>query len=181
MTLQFDAILRDKGQANDDKKKLMLEVQVSALRGKVEEITGLYNRKVDIKIIPRYVSYKAFLEKNTGKPIEVFGQDERGVWVRHEEQQLNLLDSNDVEVKEQEIEFDVIDAFLSVTELDYPVLPDLQRIVNQLLNHETMDDVAKEYSMPTFELETDLNQARIHYAPFAAAWDKQRQEESFDD
>lgn len=181
MTLQFDAILRDKGQANDDKKKLQLEVRVTALRGKVEELTGLVNRKVDIKLIPRYVIYKAYFEKSTGKPIEVFEQDDQGIWVRHEEQQLNLLDNNDVEVKEQEIEFDVIDAFLSVTKLDYPVWPDLQSIVSQLLNRELMDEVARSYGMTTFELETDLNSARIHYAPFAAAWDKQRQEEELND
>ena len=181
MTLQFDAILRDKGQANDDKKKLLLEVQASALRGKVEELTGLVNRKVDIKLIPRYVIYKAFFDKTSGDPIEVFEEDERGVWTRYEEQQLNLLDTNDVEVKELEIEFDVIDAFLSVTKLDYPVLPDLQNIINQLLNHEPLDNVARLYDMTTFELETELNGARIHYAPYAAAWNKQRQEEELDD
>lgn len=181
MTLQFEAILRDKGQANDDKKKLQLEVRVSALRGKVEELTSLVNKKVDIKLIPRYVIYKAFFEKSTGKPIEIFEQDDQGIWERHEEQQLSLLDSNNVEMKEQEIEFDVIDAFLSATKLDYPVLPDLQSIVSQLLNHEIMDDVARDYGMTTFELETDLNAARIHYAPYAAAWDKQRQKEELDD
>lgn len=177
MTLQFKAALRDKGQANDDTKKLLLEVPVSALKGKVEELTGLVNRKVDIKLIPRYVFYKALFEKSTGKPIEAYEPDEKGIWVRHEEQQMNLIGSNDVEEREFEIEFDVIDAFLSVTKLDYPVLPDLQNIINQLLNHEPLDNVAQLYGMTTFSLETELNGARIHYAPYAAAWDKERQEE----
>lgn len=181
MTLQFKAALRDKGQANDDTKKLLLEVPVSALKGKVEELTGLVNRKVDIKLIPRYVFYKALFEKSTGKPIETYEPDEKGIWVRHEEQQMNLIGSNDVEEREFEIEFDVIDAFMSATTLNYKKIPKLQAIVNQLLNHESLDDVALSNKMSSFELETELNAARIHYAPYAAAWDKQRQEEKLDD
>lgn len=177
MTLQFKAALRDKGQANDDTKKLLLEVPVSALKGKVEELTGLVNRKVDIKLIPRYVFYKALFEKSTGNAIETYEPDDKGVWTRHEEQQLNLIGTNDIEERELEIEFDVIDAFMSATPLNYKRLPNLQTIVNQLLNHENLDDVASGNKMSAFELETELNTARIHYAPFAAAWDKQRQEE----
>lgn len=181
MTLQFKAALRDKGQANDDTKKLLLEVPVSALKGKVEELTGLVNRKVDIKLIPRYVFYKALFEKNTGKPIETYEPNNEGVWERHEEQQLSLLDSDDVTVKEREIEFDVIDAFMSVTPLNYLKVPNIQEIVNQLLNHESIDNVAVQNGMSSFELETELNAARINYAPYAAAWDIQRQEEELDD
>lgn len=181
MTLQFKAALRDKGQANDDTKKLLLEVPVSALKGKVEELTGLVNRKVDIKLIPRYVFYKALFEKSTGNPIETFEPNNEGVWERHEEQQLSLLDSDDVNVKEREIEFDVIDAFMSATPLEYPKVPNLRKIVNQLLNHESVDSVAAQNGMSSFELETELNAARIHYAPYAAAWDIQRQEEELDD
>lgn len=182
MTLQFEAALRDRGQANDDTKKLLLEVPVSALKGKVEELTGLVNKKVDIKLIPRYVFYKALFEKGTNNPIETFEPNSEGVWERHEEQQLSLLDSDSVDTKEKEIEFDVIDSFMSATTLEYPKVPNLQVIITQLLNHENLDDIAKNNSMSSFELETELNAARIYYAPYAAAWDIQRQEEdNFDD
>lgn len=90
MTLEFNATLRDKGLGNDDKKKILLEVPVSELKGKVEELTSFANKTVTIQVVPQYYTYSIPFDKSTNAPTQEYVVNNDGTIDFVEKNRLNL-------------------------------------------------------------------------------------------
>ena len=90
MTLEFNATLRDKGLGNDDKKKILLEVPVSELKGKVEELTSFANKTVTIQVVPQYYTYSIPFDKSTNAPTQEYVVNNDGTIDLFRKSRLNL-------------------------------------------------------------------------------------------
>lgn len=175
MVLEMNGIIRDKGVTKGD-KKLQIEVPINDLIGKTEELLDLTDTNVTIKIIPRYVRFTVPVNTTNNTPTVVYDVNEEGVWQEMKEEQTSLL-GDEIESREYEIDFDVIDEFMSTANLDYPGDIDPKAILERLRDKESLEKIAEDLDMSAFELETELNKARFYYAPYASAWDEKRNRE----
>lgn len=182
MSLEFNATLRDKGQANDDKKKILLEVPVKELKGKVEELTSLVNKTVVITILPDSYSYTQKIDTSTNKPIQewIVNKDGTAELVESEQTQLDIDGKGgSPEVKEvvKKVDKDIVDEYImKATTLTYNGIINPRDVVSRLNAGEDIGDIAERYEMSDSALLNELEQARAELAPFADSWNKHRDE-----
>ncbi|MEO1768300.1 hypothetical protein [Candidatus Enterococcus ferrettii] len=182
MSLEFNATLRDKGQANDDKKKILLEVPVKELKGKVEELTGLVNKTVVITILPDSYSYTQKIDTSTNRPIQewIVNKDGTAELVESEQTQLDIDGkggSPDIKEVTKKVDKDIVDEYiLKATTLSYSGIINPRDVVSRLKSGEDIGDIAERYEMSDSALLNELEEARAELAPFADSWDKHRDE-----
>lgn len=181
MTLEFNATLRDKGLGNDDKKKILLEVPVSELKGKVEELTSFANKTVTIQVVPQYYSYSIPFDKSTNAPTHEYVVNNDGTidLIKQEQTQLEV-DANgniDIENRPFEVTKEIVDEFIRAAKsLEFPGAINPRDVLLRSESGESFEEIAADYEMSEFSIVNELEKAREHYAPYAAAWDKKRNE-----
>lgn len=182
MSLEFNATLRDKGQANDDKKKILLEVPVKELKGKVEELTSLVNKTVVITILPDSYSYTQKIDTSTNKPIQewIVNKDGTAELVESEQTKLDIDGKGskpDIKEVTKKVDKDIVDEYiLRATTLSYSGIINPRDVISRLRSGEDIGDIAERYEMSDSTLLNELEQARAELAPFADSWDKHRDE-----
>lgn len=182
MSLEFNATLRDKGQANDDKKKILLEVPVKELKGKVEELTSLVNKTVVITILPDSYSYTQKIDTSTNKPIQewIVNKDGTAELVESEQTQLDIDGKGgSPEVKEvtKKVDKEIVDEYImKATTLTYNGIINPRDVVSRLKSGEDIGDIAERYEMSDSALMNELEEARAELAPFSDSWNKNRDE-----
>jgi hypothetical protein len=186
MSLEFNATIRDKGQANDDKKKILLEVPVKELKGKVEELTGLVNKDVVIRIIPQFYSYTLQFDKSTNAATTEYVVNNDGTidLIQKEQTQLDVDGQGNIDVEDREfmVTKEVIDEFIvAAKSLEFPGNINPRDAIVRNQNGEPFEEIAEGYEMSEIALINELEKARAYYAPYAAAWDKKRNEVVFQD
>ncbi|MFS1025505.1 hypothetical protein ACFC9R_09370 [Enterococcus casseliflavus] len=184
MTLEFNATVRDKGLGNDDKKKILLEVPISELKGKVEELTQLTNKAVTIQIIPQYYRYTVPFDKSTNAPTQEYVVNNDGTinFVKKEQTQLEVDDQGNIDIENRpfEVTKDIVDEFIrAARSLEFPGNINPRSVLIRLEDGEPAEEVAEDYEMSAITLLNELEKAREYYAPYAAAWDKKRNEVVF--
>lgn len=186
MTLEFNATLRDKGLGNDDKKKILLEVPVSELKGKVEELTSFANKTVTIQVIPQYYSYSIPFDKSTNAPTQEYIVNNDGTIELMKQEQTQLeVDGNgniDIENRSFEVTKEVVDEFIRAAKsLEFPGEINPRDVLIRSEEGESFTEIAESYEMSELAVVNELERAREYYAPYAAAWDKKRNEVIFQD
>lgn len=186
MSLEFNAMVRDKGLGNDNKKKILLEVPISELKGKVEELTQLTNQAVTIQIIPQYYSYTVPFDRSTNKPTQKYVVNNDGTidFIKEEQTQLELDgDGNiDVEDRSYSVTKEIVDEFIiKAKSLEFPGAINPRDVLTRHDRDESLSEIAETYEMSEISLINELEKAREYYAPYAAAWDEKRNEVEFEE
>lgn len=184
MTLEFNTTVRDKGLGNDDKKKILLEVPISELKGKVEELTQLTNKAVTIQIIPQYYRYTVPFDKSTNAPTQEYVVNNDGTidFVQKEQTQLEVDDQGNIDIENRpfEVTKEIVDEFIRAAKsLEFPGHINPRSVLIRLDDGEPVEEVAEDYEMSAITVLNELEKAREYYAPYAAAWDKKRNEVIF--
>lgn len=186
MTLEFNATLRDKGLGNDDKKKILLEVPVSELKGKVEELTSFANKTVTIQVIPQYYSYSIPFDKSTNAPTQEYIVNNDGTikLIKQEQTQLEVDGNGNIDIENRpfEVTKDVVDEFIRAAKsLEFPGGINPRDVLIRSEEGESFTEIAESYEISELSVVNELEKAREYYAPYAAAWDKKRNEVIFQD
>lgn len=184
MTLEFNATVRDKGLGNDDKKKILLEVPISELKGKVEELTQLTNKAVTIQIIPQYYRYTVPFDKSTNAPTQEYVVNNDGTidFVEKEQTQLEVDEQGNIDIENRpfEVTKEIVDEFIrAARSLEFPGNINPRSVLIRIEEGEPVEEIAKDYEMSALTVLNELEKAREYYAPYAAAWDKKRNEVVF--
>lgn len=184
MTLEFNATVRDKGLGNDDKKKILLEVPISELKGKVEELTQLTNKAVTIQIIPQYYRYTVPFDKSTNAPTQEYVVNNDGTidFVEKEQTQLEVDEQGNIDIENRpfEVTKEIVDEFIRAAKsLEFPGNINPRSVLIRIEDGEPVEEIAKDYEMSALTVLNELEKAREYYAPYAAAWDKKRNEVVF--
>lgn len=184
MTLEFNATVRDKGLGNDDKKKILLEVPISELKGKVEELTQLTNKAVTIQIIPQYYRYTVPFDKSTNAPTQEYVVNNDGTidFVEKEQTQLEVDEQGNIDIENRpfEVTKEIVDEFIRAAKsLEFPGNINPRSVLIRIEDGEPIEEIAKDYEMSALTVLNELEKAREYYAPYAAAWDKKRNEVIF--
>lgn len=184
MTLEFNATVRDKGLGNDDKKKILLEVPISELKGKVEELTQLTNKAVTIQIIPQYYRYTVPFDKSTNAPTQEYVVNNDGTidFVEKEQTQLEVDEQGNIDIENRpfEVTKEIVDEFIRAAKsLEFPGNINPRSVLIRIEDGESIEEIAKDYEMSALTVLNELEKAREYYAPYAAAWDKKRNEVVF--
>lgn len=186
MTLEFNATLRDKGLGNDDKKKILLEVPVSELKGKVEELTSFANKTVTIQVVPQYYTYSIPFDKSTNAPTQEYVVNNDGTidFVQKEQTQLEVDEQGNIDIENRpfEVTKEIVDEFIrAARSLEFPGAINPRDVLCRSEDGESFEEIASDYDMAELALINELESAREYYAPYAAAWDKKRNEVIFQD
>ncbi|MGK0606760.1 hypothetical protein [Enterococcus gilvus] len=186
MTLEFNATLRDKGLGNDDKKKILLEVPVSELKGKVEELTSFANKTVTIQVVPQYYTYSIPFDKSTNAPTQEYVVNNDGTidFVEKEQTQLEVDEQGNIDIENRpfEVTKEIVDEFIrAARSLEFPGAINPRDVLCRSEDGEPFEEIASDYDMAELSLINELESAREYYAPYAAAWDKKRNEVIFQD
>lgn len=186
MTLEFNATLRDKGLGNDDKKKILLEVPVSELKGKIEELTGFANKTVTIQIVPQYYSYNIPFDKSTNAPTQEYIVNNDGTieLIKQEQTQLEVDGNGNIDIENRpfEVTKEIVDEFIRAAKsLEFPGGINPRDVLMRSEEGESFTEIAESYEMSELAVVNELEKAREYYAPYAAAWDKKRNEVIFQD
>ena len=184
MTLEFNETVRDKGLGNDDKKKILLEVPISELKGKVEELTQLTNKAVTIQIIPQYYRYTVPFDKSTNAPTQEYVVNNDGTidFVEKEQTQLEVDEQGNIDIENRpfEVTKEIVDEFIRAAKsLEFPGNINPRSVLIRIEDGEPIEEIAKDYEMSALTVLNELEKAREYYAPYAAAWDKKRNEVVF--
>ncbi|OFL85615.1 hypothetical protein [Enterococcus sp. HMSC072H05] len=188
MTLKFNATLRDKGLGNDDKKKILLEVPVSELKGKVEELTSFANKTVTIQVVPQYYTYSIPFDKSTNAPTQEYVVNNDGTidFVEKEQTQLEVDEQGNIDIEDRpfEVTKEIVDEFIAkATSLQLPdnIIINPRDVITRINDGEDLGEIAESYEMSDTALINQIEAARQHFAPFANEWDKKRDEVVFQD
>ncbi|MDT2737646.1 hypothetical protein P7H00_11040 [Enterococcus pseudoavium] len=184
MTLEFNATLRDKGLGNDDKKKILLEVPVSELKGKVEELTSFANKTVTIQVVPQYYTYSIPFDKSTNAPTQEYVVNNDGTieFAEKEQTQLDVDEQGNIDIEDRpfEVTKEIVDEFIrAARSLEFPGAINPRDVLSRSEDGEAFEEIAVDYEMSELSLINELEKARSYYAPYAAAWDKKRNEVVF--
>lgn len=184
MSLEFNATLRDKGQGNDDKKKILLEVPIRDLKGKVEELADLTNKEVVIRVVPQFYSYSVPFDKSTNAPTMEYVVNNDGTidLVKNEQTQLDVDSQGNIDIEDREfvVTKEIIDEFIRAAKaLEFPGEINPRDVLVRSEEGETFGEIAESYSLSELSVINELEKAREYYAPYAAAWDKKRNEVIF--
>lgn len=181
MTLEFKGTIRDKGQGNDDKKKLLFEVSISELKGKMETLASLVNKTVAIAVIPDSYSYVQEFDASTKKPITewIVNADGTAEIRKTEQTQLDIDDQGNIDVKriDKKVDKDLIDEYIlaaSTLILPEDISINPRDVISRLNAGEGLSDIADDYEMSDSKLLNELEKSRKHFAPFADYWDKHK-------
>ncbi|MFQ7605751.1 MAG: hypothetical protein ACLRHZ_06985 [Enterococcus avium] len=186
MSLESNATLRDKGQGNDDKKKILLEVPIRDLKGKVEELADLTNKEVVIRVVPQFYSYSVPFDKSTNAPTMEYIVNNDGTidLVKSEQTQLDVDTQGNIDIEDREfiVTKEIIDEFIRAAKsLEFPGEINPRDVLLRNEAGESFEEIAASYSLSELSVINELEKARAYYAPYAAAWDKKRNEVTFEE
>ncbi|MGX7232472.1 hypothetical protein ACWODG_06915, partial [Enterococcus italicus] len=167
-------------------KKILLEVPVSELKGKVEELTSFANKTVTIQVIPQYYSYSIPFDKSTNAPTQEYIVNNDGTieLIKQEQTQLEVDGNGNIDIEDRpfEVTKEVVDEFICAAKsLEFPGEINPRDVLIRSEEGESFTEIAESYEMSELSVVNELERAREYYAPYAAAWDKKRNEVIFQD
>lgn len=180
MSLNFYASIDSFKNDNKDNTSITLKTDGTSLDHQLDTLRTLKNDQVvHITFESAQIHYKADVDVETNKPNKVYEKDANGVWQVRQVEYTNLeLDGieNTVPV-DFEITADVVDSLLLSQKYVYDAedgfnpLP----VLNKMAEGYDFDDIAKELDMSVTEMLDRLNKARQYFAPYAVAWQKEKE------
>lgn len=186
MSLEFRPTIKSINIASEDLTKITLEVKNGTLDGKYDDLRRFSGKTVNITIVPESYSYQIPFDRSTNAPTQEYVVNNDGTidFVQKEQTQLEVDGQGNIDIENRPftVTKEIIDEFIvSAKSLEFPGAINPRDALIRTENGETFEDLAEDYEMSEIAVINELEKAREYYAPYAAAWDKKRNEVVFED
>jgi hypothetical protein len=177
--MEFKPVVKKVNLKPDGKKEIVLEINDSALDGKLDALAKMISCKVDCSFESQVVNYNILLNAQTNKPLTTYQVDEKGVVseVKPAFEQLEAdldLPKEKVETKEekQEASVEVVDEFIkSGLAPNYDDIPyDMPSLIKRKYEGETYMKLASELNLSSGRIVEIIDDYRARVAPLAVKW-----------
>ncbi len=184
MALDFRPTIKTINIASEDLTKITLEVKNGSLDGKFDELRKFSGQTVNLSIVPQSYAYTIPFDKSTNAPTQEYVVNNDGTidFVKKEQTQLEIDDQGNIDIEDREFQVtkEVVDEFiLAAKSLEFPGNINPRDVLTRQNDGESMEEIAESYEMSEINVVNELERARAYYAPYAAAWDKKRNEVIF--
>lgn len=156
------------------KQEVVLSIDNGSLDGKFESLSQLVGETVNIVIQPSVISYRIPFNPETGKAHLKYVVDKNGIVTEVMEEQLSLEEVGLKPVfKNFIVELDDVDDYIKESNnLVLPAHIDLnpREILFMLEDGNSYEEIAEEMEVKEMTVINQLEHARMHFAPYAAAW-----------
>lgn len=184
MSLGFKPTIKSINIVKENLTKITLEVNNDSLKGKYDELQKLSNKTVQVIMIPDSYTYVQQFDRSTKKPVQewIIHPDGSAELKVTEQTQLEVDGKGNIDLQEltKKVDKELIDEYImKSTTLEFPGNINPRDVVSRLNDGEDLGDIADSYEMSDAALLSEVEKARQHFAPFADAWDKVRDEVVF--
>jgi len=186
--IDFKAIIKKVNLKPGGVQEIVLEVKGQELNGKLDRLSEMIDRRVEVALDSEMISYKITLNSNTNRPIKTYKVDYRGVVTEVEQEEEEQLEADlglpkakeSTIEEEEEIERAVIDEFIQSGLA--PTYDDMtfnfQDIIQRFLEGETYLKLASDLNLSSGRFVDILTEYRKRVAPLAQKWNEWRMSES---
>ncbi|OTN76749.1 hypothetical protein A5886_001828 [Enterococcus sp. 8G7_MSG3316] len=184
MSLEFRPTIKSINIASEDLTKITLEVKNGSLNGKYDALRAFSGKTVNITIVPEYYRYSIPFDKSTNAPTQEYVVNNDGTidFVQKEQTQLEVDDQGNIDIENRpfEVTKEIVDEFIRAAKsLEFPGNINPRSLLIRIEDGEAIEEIAEDYEMSAITVLNELEKAREYYAPYAAAWDKKRNEVIF--
>lgn len=186
MSLEFRPTIKSINIANEDLTKITLEVKNGSLDGKYDDLRRFSGKTVNITVVPESYIYQIPFDRSTNSPTQEYIVNNDGTidFVQKEQTQLEVDEQGNIDIENRPftVTKEIIDEFIvSAKSLEFPGAINPRDALIRSQNGESFEILAEDYEMSEIAVINELEKAREYYAPYAAAWDKKRNEVVFED
>ncbi|WP_270275870.1 hypothetical protein [Enterococcus casseliflavus] len=186
MSLEFRPTIKSINIASEDLTKITLEVKNRSLDGKYDDLRRFSGKTVNLTIIPEYYRYTVPFDKSTNAPTQEYVVNNDGTidFIKKEQTQLDVDDQGNIDIEDRpfEVTKEIVDEFIrAARSLEFPGDINPRSVLIRIEDGEPVEEIAQDYEMSAITVLNELERAREYYAPYAAAWDKKRNEVVFQD
>lgn len=186
MSLEFRPTIKSINIASEYLTKITLEVKNGTLDGKYDDLRRFSGKTVNITIVPESYSFSIPFDRSTNKPTQEYVVNNDGTidFVKKEQTQLELDEQGNIDVEDRDytVTKEVVDEFImKAKSLEFPGAINPRDVLTRHNRDESLAEIAETYEMSEISLVNELEKAREYYAPYAAAWDKKRNEVVFEE
>lgn len=179
MTVEFRPLLKKVTAKANGNVEVLLEISNSSLKGKSDDLNALLGATVTAQLRPESVSYKIPYDKESGLPHVRYEVDGSGIVqeIKEEQTALEVDGAPNFEERSFSVEVGTIDEFIMEAEsLEFPGEINPRDVLCRLEEGEGLDSIAEDKEMSEAAILNELEKARNHYAPFAAAWSEKQKD-----
>lgn len=184
MSIEFKPTIKSINIASEDLTKITLEVKNGSLDGQYEDLRKLSGKTVVVAMLPDHYSYTQKFDRSTNKPVQewIVNPDGTAEMKETEQTQLDVDGKGNIDIREIEkkVDKDLIDEYiLKSNSIEFPGIINPRDVISRLDQGDDLGEVADVYEMSDAALLAEIEKARKHFAPFADAWNKVRDEVVF--
>lgn len=186
MSIEFKPTIKAINIASEDLTKITLEVKNGSLDGQYEDLRKLSGKTVVVAMLPDHYSYTQKFDRSTNKPVQewIVNPDGTAEMKETEQTQLDVDGKGNIDIREIEkkVDKDLIDEYIMKSNsIEFPGIINPRDVISRLDQGDDIGEVADAYEMSDAALLAEIEKARKHFAPFADAWNKVRDEVVFQD
>ncbi|MDT2601008.1 hypothetical protein P7D85_14575 [Enterococcus hulanensis] len=186
MSIEFKPTIKAINIASEDLTKITLEVKNGSLDGQYEDLRKLSGKTVVVAMLPDHYSYTQKFDRSTNKPVQewIVNPDGTAEMKETEQTQLDVDGKGNIDIREIEkkVDKDLIDEYIMKSNsIEFPGIINPRDVISRLDQGDDLGEVADAYEMSDAALLAEIEKARKHFAPFADAWNKVRDEVVFQD
>lgn len=184
MSIEFKPTIKSINIASEDLTKITLEVKNGSLDGQYEDLRKLSGKTVVVAMLPDHYSYIQKFDRSTNKPVQewIVNPDGTAEMKETEQTQLDVDGKGNIDIREIEkkVDKDLIDEYIMKSNsIEFPGIINPRDVISRLGQGDDLGEVADAYEMSDAALLAEIEKARKHFAPFADAWNKVRDEVVF--
>lgn len=184
MSIEFKPTIKSINIASEDLTKITLEVKNGSLDGQYEDLRKLSGKTVVVAMLPDHYSYIQKFDRSTNKPVQewIVNPDGTAEMKETEQTQLDVDGKGNIDIREIEkkVDKDLIDEYIMKSNsIEFPGIINPRDVISRLDQGDDLGEVADAYEMSDAALLAEIEKARKHFAPFADAWNKVRDEVVF--
>ena len=173
-TVEFRPTIKAVKMNKGSKQEVVLSIDNGSLGGKFESLSQLIGEAVNVVIQPSVISYRIPYDRETKAPQIKYMVDQSGNVVEVKEEQL-ALDEFGTNTYYQDfiVEMEDVDQYIkqaSMLQLPGHIELNPREILDMLEDGRSYADIAEELEVKETAVVSDLEKARLHFAPYAAAW-----------
>lgn len=181
MSLSFYAGI-DKFQIDSkDNTNIAIKLPSGGLGHQLDLLRQLKDQQVvHITVESATISYEEDVDVEDETPKVHYFRDVHGKWTSEVAEQTNLLGDDGYQRATKQITADVVDRFMQTQNYDYEGDFQPKQALNMMAEGYDYDDIAKKLKLTAIAMLDELNKARDHFAPFAAAWEEEKRQREED-
>lgn len=173
-TVEFRPTIKAVKMNKGSKQEVVLSIDNGSLGGKFESLSQLIGEAVNVVIQPSVISYRIPYDRETGEPQLKYVLDQNGMVTEVKEEQLSLDELGpNTSYKNFLIEMGDVDNYIKATNsLTLPPHIELnpREILFMLDDGNSYEEIAEDLAVKEAAVISELEKARLHFAPFASAW-----------